>query len=505
MNNAVLTLAAQVRASIPIRASIDDRIDSLVSPIATVVQNVILYPLPLGGADVPFVVAWLVVAASVFTLYFGFVNLRGLRQGFRLIRGDYNDHRHIGEVTHFQALATALSGTVGLGNIAGVAIAVSVGGPGAVPWMMVAGFLGMSSKFCECTLGVKYRSEHRDGSVSGGPMWYLSRGLADRGPVLARVGGVSATAFAAFAVAASFGGANMFQANQSFEQFTTITGGEASWWVGKGWLFGMLLATLIGLVILGGIRSIARVASKIVPVMAVIYVLAAVVIVVVNIDRLPGAFGLMFAGMFGIESVAGGTLGVLAVGFQRAAFSSEAGIGLAAITHSAVRTNQPVTEGLVALYEPLIDTVVVCTLTGLVIVLSGAYLETAEMSGVALTSRAFDTVIGWFPFVLALIVMMFAFSTMIAAAYYGMKSWTYLFGKSKRTENLYKALFLVFVVIGSAMQLGAVIGFSDAVLLAVAFPNVLGMYFLMPKVKEELRAYMARIRFERSQPGMNAD
>ena len=505
MIHRLLLFGVSLTAAGPASASIDEKIDALVSPVTTIVQTIILYPLPLGEAEVPFVVAWLVVAASVFTLYFGFVNLSGLRQGFRLIRGDYNDHRHIGEVTHFQALATALSGTVGLGNIAGVAIAVSVGGPGAVPWMMVAGFLGMSSKFCECTLGVKYRSEHRDGSVSGGPMWYLSRGLADRGPVLARVGKAAAAMFAAFAVAASFGGANMFQANQSFEQFTTITGGEGSWWVGKGWLFGVLLATLIGLVILGGIRSIARVASKIVPAMAVIYVLAAVVIIIVNIDRLPDAFGLMFAGMFGVESVAGGMLGVLAVGFQRAAFSSEAGVGLAAITHSAVRTNQPVTEGLVALYEPLIDTVIVCTLTGLVIVLSGAYLETAEMSGVALTSRAFETVIGWFPFVLALIVMMFAFSTMIAAAYYGMKSWTYLFGKTKRTENVYKALFLVFVVIGSAMQLGAVIGFSDAVLLAVAFPNILGMYFLMPKVKQELRGYMARVRSEQSGPRMNVD
>jgi len=498
MNHRLLFCMAALAAAGPVCASIDDKIDSLVSPITTVVQNVILYPLPLGEAEVPFVVAWLVVAATVFTLYFGFVNLRGLKQGFKLIRGDYNDHRHVGEVTHFQALATALSGTVGLGNIAGVAIAVSVGGPGAVPWMMVAGFLGMSSKFCECTLGVKYRIEHPDGSVSGGPMWYLSRGLADRGPLLAGIGKYGAIMFAGFAVAASFGGANMFQANQSFEQFTTITGGEASWWVGKGWLFGILLATLIGLVIVGGIRSIARVASKIVPVMAVVYVTAALVIIGVNIEQLPSAFGLMFSSMFGVESVAGGTLGVLAVGFQRAAFSSEAGVGLAAITHSAVRTDQPVTEGLVALYEPFIDTVVVCTLTGLVIVFSGAYLETAEMSGVALTSRAFETVIGWFPFVLAVVVMMFAFSTMIAAAYYGMKSWTYLFGKSRRTENVYKMLFLTFVVIGSAMQLGAVIGFSDAVLLAVAFPNILGMYFLMPQVKAELRRYTERIRSERA-------
>lgn len=475
-------------------ASIDETIDAWVSPVTRFVQELILFPIAIGTADVPFVVAWLVVAAVVFTLYFGFINLRGMGQGFRLIRGDYDDPSHAGEVTHFQALATALSGTVGLGNIAGVAIAVSIGGPGAVPWMMLAGFLGMSSKFCECTLGVKYRIKHADGSVSGGPMWYLSRGLAERGPGFARLGRFCAGMFALFAVGASLGGANMFQANQTFQQFASITGGEASWWAGKGWLFGLLLATLIGLVILGGIRSIARVAAKIVPVMAVVYAAAAIVIIAVNFERVPEAFGLMFAGMMGIDSLAGGTLGVLAVGFQRAAFSSEAGVGLAAVTHSAVRTDTPVTEGLVALYEPFIDTVIVCTLTGLVIVLSGAWTETSGMGGVELTSQAFETVIGWFPIVLSVAVMLFAFSTMIAASYYGLKSWTYLFGRSRRTEIAYKTMFLVVAVIGSAMQLDAVIGFADAMLLAAAFPNILGMYFLMPIVRDELRAYLARLR-----------
>lgn len=491
MNFRFLPPAALIFAAAPAAASIDETIDRLFSPIATAIQNVILFPLPLGTAQVPFVVAWLVVAATVFTLYFGFVNLRGMPQGFRLIRGDFTRYSHPGEVTHFQALATALSGTVGLGNIAGVAIAVSVGGPGAVPWMMLAGFLGMSSKFCECTLGVKYRRHHDDGSVSGGPMWYLSRGLAERGPGFARLGRACAAMFALFAVMASFGGANMFQSNQTFRQFVEITGGDASWWTGRGWLFGLLLATLIGLVIIGGIRSIARVASKIVPFMALVYVLSAVAIIYVNVEQVPVAFGLMFRSMFGIESVAGGMLGVLAVGFQRAAFSSEAGVGLAAITHSAVKTDRPVTEGLVALYEPFIDTVVICTLTGLVIVLSGAYLDTTGIGGVELTSRAFATVIDWFPVVLSVAVMLFAFSTMLAASYYGMKSWTYLVGRTPATERVYKTLFLFFAVIGSSMQLGAVIGLADAVLLAAAFPNVLGMYFLMPKVRDELRAYLA--------------
>ncbi|MDT8409117.1 MAG: alanine/glycine:cation symporter family protein [Wenzhouxiangellaceae bacterium] len=474
-------------------ASVDETIDALVAPLAGLIENVILLPLPLGGAQVPFVVVWLVAAATGFTFYFRFINLRGLAQGFRLVRGDFNDPKAAGEVTHFQALATALSGTVGLGNIAGVAIAVSVGGPGAVPWMMLAGFLGMSSKFIECTLGVKYRLEHPDGTVSGGPMWYLSRGLADRGPALSRLGRICAGIFALFCIGGSFGGANMFQANQSFQQVVQVTGGAESWWLGKGWLFGLILAFFVALVIIGGIRSIARVTSKIVPIMAIVYVSAAVLIIAVHFDQVPAAFTLMFSSALGIDSVAGGALGVLAIGFQRAAFSSEAGIGSAAIAHSAVQTDEPVTEGLVALYEPFIDTIVVCTLTALVIILTGAYSGAAGMSGVELTSEAFSTVIEWFPLVLALAVILFAYSTMLAWAYYGMKCWTYLLGRSAAKENIYKSLFLVFVVIGASMQLGAVIGFSDAMILAMAFPNLLGMYFLMPAVKRDLNHYMAGI------------
>ncbi len=477
----------------PRAAGIDETIDAWISPIATFVQDLILFPLPLGLAEVPFVVLWLVGGALLFTLYFRFVNVRGLAQGFRLVRGDYDDPAHAGEVTHFQALATALSGTVGLGNIAGVAIAVSVGGPGAVPWMMLAGFFGMASKFMECSLGVKYRHENDDGTVSGGPMWTLSRGLADRGPVLAKLGAVCAAVFAVFCIGGSFGGANMFQANQSYEQFVGITGGEASWWADKGWLFGLILAVLVGLVILGGIRSIARVTSKIVPVMASIYVGAALLIIGLNLDGVPAAFALMFSSMLGIDSVAGGALGVLAVGFQRAAFSSEAGVGSAAIAHSAVRTDTPVTEGLVALYEPLVDTVIVCTMTGLVIILTGVWDAGSGISGVELTSRAFGSVLDGFPVVLAIAVILFAYSTMIAWAYYGMKAWTYLFGRSPAKELAYKLLFLVFVVIGTTMELGAVIGFSDAMILAMAFPNLLGMLFLMPEVRRDLEAYRRKL------------
>ncbi len=496
--NALLVLPG-LSALVPLpatAATLDERIEQWVAPLAGFVERLILFPLPIPGSEahMPFVVLWLVIAAVFFTGYFRFINVRGLAHGFRLIRGDYNDPRAAGEVTHFQALATALSGTVGLGNIAGVAIAVSVGGPGAVVWMMLAGFLGMSSKFVECTLGVKYRSVNADGSISGGPMWYLSRGLADRGPALARLGKICAVVFALFCVGGSFGGANMFQSNQSFQQVLSVTGGADSWFAGRGWLFGLILAALVGLVIIGGIRSIARVTSKVVPIMGAIYILAGLVIIAVHIDQVPAAFALMFSSALGVSSVAGGALGVLAIGFQRAAFSSEAGIGSAAIAHSAVQTREPVSEGVVALYEPFVDTIIVCTITALVIIISGVYVDGGGMSGVELTSEAFGTVIGWFPYVLALAVILFAYSTMLAWSYYGLKCWTFLFGETSAAAYTYKILFLLFVVLGASMQLGAVIGFSDAMILAMAFPNLLGIYFLLPTVRRELDRYWAKVR-----------
>jgi AGCS family alanine or glycine:cation symporter len=434
----------------------------------------------------------LIVAASIFTFYFKFINLRAFKHGFELVRGDYHDPQAAGEVTHFQALATALSGTVGLGNIAGVAIAVSLGGPGATFWMILAGFLGMSSKFTECTLGVKYRNELPDGTVSGGPMYYLTKGLAERGSGLAKLGKVLAVMFAIFCVGGSFGGGNMFQANQSFSQLVNVTGGDASWLADKGWLFGVIVATLVGLVIIGGIKGIARVTSKIVPFMAVIYVIAGVVIILMHFSEIPAAFGAIFAGAFTAEGISGGVIGVLFQGFKRAAFSNEAGVGSAAIAHSAVQTNRPVTEGFVALYEPFEDTIVVCTITALVIIITGTWDPSVDPgAGVQLTSSAFESSISWFPWVLTLAVILFAFSTMISWSYYGLKAWTFLFGDNRVTDSVYKILFLFFVVVGSSMQLGSVIDFSDAMIFAMAFPNLLGCYFLLPVVKKELNEYWA--------------
>ena len=471
---------------------IDQRIDQAVKPFADAVAGFIFSSFPVNGVPVPFVLVWLLFAAAVFTLYFRFINFRAFRHGFQLVRGDYNDPLAAGEVTHFQALATALSGTVGLGNIAGVAVAVSLGGPGATLWMILAGLLGMSSKFVECTLGVKYRNEYTDGTVSGGPMYYLSKGLAERSAKLRTLGRVLAGLFAVFCIGGSFGGGNMFQANQSFKQVVAVTGGDASWLADKGWLFGVVVATLVGLVIIGGIQGIARVTSKIVPFMGILYVVAGLTIIGMHLADVPAAFAAIFSGAFTAQGIAGGVVGVLIQGFKRAAFSNEAGIGSAAIAHSAVRTNRPVTEGFVALYEPFIDTVVVCTITALVIIVTGTWDPSVDPSqGVALTSAAFESTISWFPWVLTVAVVLFAFSTMISWSYYGLKAWTYLFGESVATDAVYKLLFLFFVVAGSSMQLGSVIDFSDAMIFAMAFPNVLGIYFLLPTVKRELDDYWA--------------
>jgi AGCS family alanine or glycine:cation symporter len=482
------------------QGGIDDQINEAIKPLADSVAGTIFYSIPIMGVDVPIVLFWLLIAATIFTFYFKFINLRAFKHGFELVRGDYNDPSAAGEVTHFQALATALSGTVGLGNIAGVAVAVSLGGPGATFWMILAGFIGMSSKFTECTLGVKYRNEYEDGTVSGGPMYYLTKGLAERGPGFAKLGKVLAVMFAIFCIGGSFGGGNMFQANQSFAQLVNMTGGDAGWLADKGWLYGLVIASLVGLVIIGGIQGIARVTSKIVPFMGVTYVVAGLVIILMNLSSVPSAFLAIFDGAFTAEGISGGFIGVLIQGFKRAAFSNEAGIGSAAIAHSAVRTKRPITEGIVALYEPFVDTVVVCTITALVIIITGSWDPSVDPgAGVQLTSDAFQSAISWFPWILTVAVVLFAFSTMISWSYYGLKAFTYLFGESRTIDITYKIMFLFFVVVGSSMQLGAVIDFSDAMIFAMAFPNVIGLYFLMPVVKKELNEYWADYKAGRLQ------
>ncbi len=437
--------------------------------------------------NIPFIVVWLLLGALFFTLRLGFINIRGFRHSLQLARGKFDDPNAPGQVTHFQALATAVSGTVGLGNIAGVAVAVSLGGAGATMWMIVAGLLGMSSKFVECTLGVKYRFINSEGRVFGGPMNYLRYGLEKRGK--SGLGKVLAGLFAILAIGASFGGGNMFQANQSF----VILAGEFPALAGNGFWFGLVVAVLVGIVIIGGISSIAKVTGKIVPVMAAVYIIGALVVIGVNIENLGPAFSAIWDGAFNPSALKGGVIGVLIVGFQRAAFSNEAGVGSAAIAHSAAKTNNPPSEGFVALLEPFIDTVVVCTLTALVLIFTGMH-EVEGVGGVELTSSAFGSVISWFPYVLATAVFLFAFSTMISWSYYGMRAWTYLFGKSKRIEVVYKSLFLVFVVVGASVSLGAVLDFSDMMILAMSFPNIIGLYIMSGEVRDDLKEYTRRLK-----------
>ncbi|SHJ52294.1 amino acid carrier protein [Pseudozobellia thermophila] len=436
---------------------------------------------------IPFIVIWLVLGAFFFTIRMGFINIRGFKHSIDLAKGKYDDPDAPGQVTHFQALATAVSGTVGLGNIAGVAVAVSLGGAGATFWMIVCGLLGMSSKFVECTLGVKYRDILPDGRVFGGPMNYLRYGFEKRN--MKGLGRLLAGLFAILAVGASFGGGNMFQANQSFEQLA----GQFPALAGNGFWFGVVTAILVGVVIIGGINSIAKVTGRVVPIMASIYILAALAVIVMNIQNIGPAFSAIIEGAFNPSALKGGIIGVLVLGFQRGAFSNEAGVGSAAIAHSTAKTNHPPSEGFVALLEPFIDTVVVCTLTALVLIFTGMH-EVQGMAGGQLTSDAFGSQISWFPYVLALAVFLFAFSTMISWSYYGMRAWTYLFGKSKKSEMIYKILFLVFVVIGASVSLGAVLDFSDMMILAMSFPNIIGLYVLSGEVKADLGEYWRKLK-----------
>ncbi|WP_425085845.1 alanine/glycine:cation symporter family protein [Ruegeria profundi] len=458
---------------------------------------------PFPGTGFPWIVGWLVVAATVFSLYFAFVQFRFFGHSISLVKGDYSDPNDAGEVSHFQALATALSGTVGLGNIAGVAVAIGIGGPGATFWMIVAGLLGMASKFTECTLGVKYRNEYEDGTVSGGPMYYMSKGFAELG---LPGGKILAVLFSIFCILGALGGGNMFQANQAHQQIAGIIGDY------PGWITGLVFAGIVFAVIVGGLKSIARVTEKVVPFMGVMYVLAALVIILMHADQIGWAFGQIFAGAFTGLGVAGGMVGALIQGFRRAAFSNEAGVGSAAIAHSAVRTKEPITEGFVSLLEPFIDTVVICTMTALVIIITqqlivdpatgnymlneaGNAIATVDgNTGVSLTSAAFGSAFSWFPFILAIAVVLFAFSTMISWSYYGLKAWTYLFGEGHTKELVFKIIFCIFVVIGAAANLGPVIDFSDAAIFAMAVVNVFALYFLMKVVRQELASYSERLK-----------
>ncbi len=446
----------------------------------------------MDDVNFPFIVAWLIAGAVYLTLRMGFINVRVFHHSIAILRGRYSRPDDVGEVSPFQALTTALSATVGLGNIAGVAIAVSIGGPGATLWMIIAGLLGMTVKFTEATLAQMYREVRPDGHIMGGAMEYLSRGLAEKG--WARSGKVLAMLFCVLAIGASLGGGNAFQVSQSLNAVKQ----SVPFFEAQPWLFGLIMAALVGVVIIGGIRRIAHTAEAIVPTMVIIYLLACLWVIGSHASEVPAALGLIVHEAFTLDAGVGGLIGVLVQGFKRAAFSSEAGIGSAAIAHSTARTPYPVRQGMVALLEPFIDTVVICTMTALVIVITGVYLNpeyaplVQDNHGAALTSVAFGSVISWFPLVLSLSVVLFAYSTMISWSYYGERCWTYLFGE--RFSMAFRVIFVTFVVVGSMTSASNILDFSDLMLLSMAFPNLIGLYILSGRVRQALDEYMARLK-----------
>lgn len=457
--------------------------DSIFQPIVDILSVLLFFK--IGGENgFPFIVLWLFVAAVFFTFRMGFINLRGLKHAINVVRGKFDDPHDDGEVSHFQALATAVSGTVGLGNIAGVAIAIQLGGPGAMFWLTIAGICGMVSKFVECTLAVKYRRRLPDGTILGGPMYYLNQGLAARG--MRPVGQGLAILFSILCLGGALGGANMFQSNQAYAAISGLIPGLPAW------LFGLVLAALAAFVIIGGIKRIGSVAEKLVPAMAALYILACLTVIIANFSQVPSAVVTIISEAFVPQAAVGGFIGVMVQGIRRSSFSNEAGVGSAAIAHSAARTDEPVREGLVSLLEPLIDTVIICNLTAISIVLTGAYLDTgAELSGVEMTASAFGSVVSWFPIVLSIAVCLFAFSTIVSWSYYGIQAWTYLFGE--RSSLLFKIIYVVCTFLGCLTSLSVIIDFSDLLLLGMAFPNLLGCYILSNEVAGDLSDYWNRL------------
>ena len=484
---------------------LDKRIDQAFKPFSDKVSEIVFFEI-LG---IPFVLILLVASALFFTIYFGFVNIRRFPTAINVVRGKYDEldksdsaESKEGEVTHFQALATAVSGTVGNGNIAGVALAIALGGPGATFWMVICGLLGMSSKFVECTLGVQYRDVGEDGTIYGGPMYYISKGLKERG--FTNLGKVAAVFFAIFCIGGSFGGGNAAQSNQAtivLKDLMSLESTAAGFWIG------IILAFLVGIIIIGGIKRIAQVTEKVVPFMAVMYIIACLYIILSNFSLIDDAFSLIVSEAFNPKAIGvGGVIGVLLVGFKRAAFSNEAGAGSASIAHSAVKTKYSASEGLVALLEPFIDTVVICTMTALVIIIfnfGGAFqyggegavmIDGISYEGAGITSMAFGEYIPYSNIFLTIAVVLFAVSTMISWSYYGLQSWKYLFGRGKVADLTYKLLFLVFVIIGASASMNSIWAFSDAMIFAMVFPNMIGLFFLFPVVKKELKKYINAIK-----------
>ena len=465
--------------------NIDEKIETLFQPISELITSIIFGSFSAFETNIPFIVVWLVFASLFFTFYFNFVNLRFFNRAIMVARGKFDKPSDPGEVSHFQSFTAAMSGTIGLGNIAGVAVAISIGGPGATLWMIITAFFGMTLKFVEVSLGHRYRIIHEDGTVSGGAIRYLSRGLEECG--YKKFGKILAFFFAICCIGGSFGGGNMFQANQAFQQIIEATGGENSFLQDKGWLAGLVFAFVAGSIIIGGIKSIGKVTEKLVPIMALIYIFSCLFIIISNYDLIPETVLSIFSSAFNFEASVGGLLGSLIAGVKRAVFSNESGIGSAPIAYAAAKSSNYLNTGFMSLLSPVVDTIFVCSMTAFVIIITGVGQNADGIQGVELTSRAFESVFSWFPTILAVAITLFALSTLITWSYYGLRCWTYLFGMTILSRFSYKIIFLSFTVIGTSMNLESVINFSDSMIFAMSIPNIIGLYFLAGKVKKDIQ------------------
>lgn len=478
-----------------------DSSKNILSIFTKTLESFLFYDISFGSlpVSVPLVVFVLSLGSIFFTFYFGFINIRGFFHAIQVVRGKYDSHGDDGEISHFRALTSALSATVGLGNIGGVAIAIQAGGPGAIFWMFVMAIFGMTSKFLSCTLSQIYRKHNSDYSISGGPMYYLEIGLGEKGKAFALLGHILAVLYAILIIGGCLGAGNMYQANQTAEAIRSGFGVSADY----NFLIGVILAFFVGIVILGGVKRIGSATSKIVPFMCGLYVLSGLYIVAVNYESVPSALLTIMTSAFSSDAVVGGFLGVLIIGVKRAAFSNEAGLGSAAIIHAAAKTNEPVREGLVAMLGPFIDTIIVCLTTALVVVITGTYLDPEIASqgtniGISITSQAFGSVLPWFPYVLVICIILFAYSTMLAWCYYGERGWIYLVHKlgfsGIKSLPIFRLIFISCAVLGTTNSLSDVINFADVLLLGMSFPNIIGALFMAPIVKRELKAYFAKYK-----------
>ncbi len=464
--------------------SLAERIDNALTPVSDFVSSIIFYSVDIAGVSLPLVVIWLMTAAIILTFSLGFINLRGFRHAWSLVLNPHDQQGAHGEISHWQALSSALSGTVGLGNIASVPVAIAIGGPGAVFWMVVAGFFGMSSKFAECALAVKYRKVRPDGSTLGGPMYYIEEVFRRLG--MKTLGKAAAIFFAIMAIGASI---SIFQVNQSHAQFANVTG------LNIPVLFGIVMATGVAIVILGGIKRIGKVTGILVPLMGAVYLSAGLVILAMNFSAIPDAFRTIFESAFGLDAAGGGFVGALINGIRRATYSNEAGVGSAAIAHSAVKTNEPLTEGYVALLEPFIYTIVVCTITALVVIVTGAYepfLYGENVVGIEITSAAYESAFSWFPYILLVASVLFAFTTLVSWAFYGAQAAAYLFGDTKKVDVLFKLSLCFVLSTGAAVSLSSIINFIDSMLFGMCIPNIIALYFLLPELKRDVKTYKAK-------------